>query len=674
MTLGKLQFSSDREEFEGQKRKLETLFKKAGEPRDSCRYTNKVMLAINSDYRGLVYTRLGHTRRTIHTVSYSEVLENLSHLMEDLDRGNRQEPGEVEPKKVIMKKNVESDGEKRSQQPTKIEIVKSPETMESLSRQLEKLTLQYNSLVNQQPSVQTRGGEGKAGRRGVVYPTFLNQVERDEGAASGGREGYRGGGYGRDRGGGNRDVRRIYRCFYCGEKRHTMYDCDVLDEDSRNEIVNIGGRYGSLHYGGAHEMGGPLAPALFRHFKDDGKIRNVIWSQLEKNPGWPGAQAMRTYIENTGDKVETGIQYTTVKEVPNGPIVLPPKKEESIVVPTQYLEIVRGPSDAEKKIESEDPIDSSLMDVGMLGCVDAKEEVVEVPSIQVFYNSMSDEIGKEKERIEQEKRELLLKKNAEAKNKLVAKGNQSVVPRTVRQIESMAVKMTLGDVARLSRPVAKQLAGRFNDIADSVVRTIRIGPKGDVVGEEEGPDERRRKRARNGDGEEVPNDDPPTVIPVLSQKATTAGLIGALGHLKVIVGDSMAGGLPIEVVVDSGSSANTINENLAHKAQLAITPTTALSRSVHGTEERFLGVVTTTVWIGGHPLVMRFFVTPSLKKGKDKPLFGMPFMYSTKFAFEYKENFDLFGRMIIGDIRLIMPMVFNDNVSNGEDEGWSGKA
>jgi hypothetical protein len=712
--LDRLRFSTNGAKFRQQRREFERLLKKAGDGKGTTRYTKDLMVALRPEIRSVIFQRLGKTRHDVDTVPYEDMMEQLNNYMseqtmgaDDEDDSEIDSDGSATDPPTRRGRDHDKPREKSSKE-VSISILKrapSNPSIDALASQFAQMQVKLNELAAR-PAIVPGPAHGSYQSQqqlpydnmaGQQYPMYQQNVQQEyrqpqRGRGRGGMS--RGNYYGNGRGQGyNRDDPNDFRCYYCGQLGHALYDCGEFDRDCQNGIVHRDRVTNCIHFGGTHELGLPIPNSIFHHFKESGCIRRVVWSLLELYPNRHGAAAMRRAISETGERVSTDMQFTSSRYTNPGPIVpaepiggpATAGQQEEVALPSNYLMVYDDASFTTRQFQPEDTqlkdttqdnttIDNDMFNILLNGVKRGRvSSLVDDDGTEILASGATPDQNSRSTAEEIVATGLSKSQNAYENGGTFA----SLVETTARAAMDSKMKLSLHQVGQLNSMVARHLADTFSDMADSIENTIHVDFSGGVMKEVRGPGPASRKRIKLAD---VTSDRNPDVVPVNMQQTQTGssrpgGLVNALGQLRVIIGNTMLEGAALSVIVDSGSAANTISEANALKAGLAIAPTAAVSRSFHGTLSRFRGTAITNVWIGGHALTMRFFVNPTPQAGgeEDRPLFGMPFFHLTKFTFSYGDHGELFGKMVVGHTRIVMPMIADQGLMFNASIEDSGK-
>lgn len=696
--VDRLSFAQDGLKFRKQRREFERLLDKAGKTKDTTLYTKDLMIALDPYRRSQIFQRMDKTSRNIHTVPYVEMMTQLSNYMREQSMGEEDEKNDEDSDGDEIGDPTEEEseeerkprkGRKKAAAPKSKAKVSTTTAVDKLADELALLRLQMNEITMKNPPVVSAAPrvpysqpyQPTSEAYYPTYPTLQNDVfpnnrSAPRGRGRGGMQ--RGGRYGDERGSGYNQSAYEIKCYYCGQQGHALFACDTFRRDCESGIVHQNQATNTIHFGSSDQMGSPIANGIFRNFKRSGNIRNVVWSILELYPNSYGAEAMRQAIKKTGEKVSTDVQFTVDHYVPSGPVIPvepinTPQANEVQVVQTNFMEVRENPV-----VACDEPASEQLLNE-----VNAQDD--DLVSKQELISLLLNGIKRSRvdTLVDQDTTDTAMGPSTSDQNPLadeapapanpeVAKtaytnggAFASLVQSATRTALDMKVKVSLQQMAQLNPAVARSLADTFADVAESIENTVHVDFSGKVVKETQETGGLPRKKVRIDDGT---FDQLPQAIPVYEQGVSFPmnDLVSALGQLRVVVGNTMGGGLPLAAIIDSGSAANTISEAYAFKAGLAIAPTKAYSRSVHGTEERFRGVVQTNVWIGGHALTMRMYVCATPRGGQDRPLFGMPFFHATRFTFAYGDRGELYGKMVIGRTRIVMPMIADQSILPNE--------
>ena len=716
--LVRLRFSTDGSEFRKQRREFERLLTKAGHDYNTTFYSKELMTSLPKEARSAIFFRLGKTRQTADTISYRDLMEQMNNYMDEQGMSKEEESDEDnasdsrdnvrEPIRTLVDRDRGYDEPKEKTDPIPpVSILKrAPGTidLDELSNQFAQMQVKLNELAARPATI---GGPSRGidpysrpaydYTASLQYPIYQQDIQQGyiqppRGRGRGGMA--RGRPYGNGRGQGyNQGNFGPSRCYYCGQLGHTLYDCHDYNRDCEQGLIHKDPKTGCIHFGENHEMGEPIPNSIFHHFKESGKIRSVVWSLLEMYPNRPGAAAMRRVIKDIGERVDTDIQFTTSRYVnpgrvvPAEPIANPTAAliQSGDVLPTNYLQVYDDLDFASLRAQTPSPFAVDLVEYEGMDNGEALDTLLNgVKRGRV--SSVVDDDGTETTASgatpDQSSRGAPNGAVLDGQDKARSTQDErtpfsSLIESTARAAMDSKMRLTLHQVGQLNSMVARQLADTFSDMADSIESTVHVDFSGRVVKETKGSGSVPRKRIKLVD---KTSDQTPDIVPVNLDEAMAAapkagGLVNALGQLKVIVGNTMLEGAALSAIVDSGSAANTISEANALRAGLAIAPTKAVSRSFHGTLSRFRGTVMTNVWIGGHALTMRFFVNPTPQRGgeEDRPLFGMPFFHQTKFTFSYGDQGELFGKLLVGRTRIVMPMIRDQSLLPNELVEGSGK-
>ncbi|EPE03030.1 hypothetical protein F503_08644 [Ophiostoma piceae UAMH 11346] len=697
-------FSLDPAEFMEQRRRINALFEKASITGNSTEYTQRVLQSIDRGIRSALATRLGVSGSKLQEVASSEVIKYLTEYMkeqsmddddDDLDSDGHS-PVPAKTKRTSERKPVKkakpdallADTSKVHASVQQEEVHDtSAAALDELSRKFDNLLIQNQALMNAQVGgrqynqipvnyterVMDYGanygqdaypvyqqGVAPQGARGRAYDPRSAPPQR--GMGRGGQfDGSRGGMF-RAPQGWNTDL----ACFYCANPGHRMNSCPIVEEDESRGIVHRD-RRGRLAYGTVDNNGGPINSAIFNQFRIIGKVRNAVWSFLKSEPGWQGASAMRAYEQESGLKVETGTRYLFPYHVDeNHPIgAQPPRGATGRVQtpdqqPVSVVEVVYGEEETEfggvegnavgvmqhpttlvaqhgvKRVRIEDVPDEEAEDGVPARTFDRNPSGAEAAPII----PASIAKGKEKEQ---------LKNQTTSTADIIA---QLVSNTTTAALEAK-IKLSLQEVAYINKTVAGRLAAAFADMAESVETTIRIDKHGRQSVKDriepsfENGEEVNLVGLMNGGSTEL-------IVPTAAVgiEEDNAPFVAALGRVPVILGDSLHDGRKYRALLDSGSAANLVSLRVAHLNGFTILPTSASSKSVHGTVQKFVGKVDEGAWLGGQPFRFRAFVTQFPLPGGDEPLLGMPFIRGMRMNFLYTDE-GMLGSLVIGRTRVL---------------------
>ena len=706
----KVMFSENLTRFIGQRRHLEDLMKKAGVPRTTTNLSKHLMGAISQDVRAWVLLRLGKTLREASQEKYDTIIGAITERISCVayDRVDGEELLTAKDKKIVEAvRTDEPKIEAPKLKPSAI-VKKAASESEEMRIKLDDLTRKFESFSQRLPSQQgavfpsraagmlytfpnpalqvyqndVQGGEAydlhanpaqvhmiqNEGQLAppqmndqylspdqvpvygnelhpntvrydmqpnpVSIPVFRNEMQPNEGSRQGGRSGM--------------NTSFNGSCFYCPTGAHSMKECNAAIRDEKAGLIHRTDQ--GLLALGEKGKGGEILPAqLFRTLGGRGQVRSSVWTFCIANPEFPSHKALRALVQTTGERVDVGDRFTTANRNTYGqrlPEGIDPfdfllgQKPVVTTVESNFMDLTH-PGIATNEtgfIYATPPFAPSRI-------VQRGEDYEDFDGVEQLFRDVKGTMGTTPAKAKESE--------GNTKEPPVGVESSDLIRRTVDACAKATIRVSLKEMAEVSPAVGKLLVRTIQDVLDHVDTTILLDKFGNVVKEIVDENEGRRKRARDED--EAPRVNVPPVVQTLSMDIVPAGMTNSLGHMHVVFGNSLNEGIPADVVVDSGSGANTMDADLVKKLGLAITATDTTSRSVHGTEERFLGIVTVKMWVGGYSMAISFFVTPKYSNGP-KPLLGMPFLHATKFSFEYEDEYVLYGKLIVGRARLIVPM------------------
>jgi len=542
---------------------------------------------------------------------------------------------------------------------------------------------------------------GRVGTHHDAYTPMINQIEENRedpeiNQMGGGYRGYRGAGKQDQRSGAS------YQCYWCGERGHGVKECSIYTKDESAGLTYYNEHYQTFQIGNRASpdpvigrtawmatlgtglrdyviaMGlmkrdlsiATLAEnirakeSLRRDPENDAQLRHTaatIYDQSIKNSEY-AARMRRIWEpkdkqEKDSDKEGKG-QGTAAPSINN--LIMLDKNGHSLHNYPNHLHhnevepginLLFGANDSETEEEEPSGINNQEQprkrprqdEPGEVEEDTLKRVPSSIPAMSSASNSIDQTPQASQTQPPATEQQQVTSDRAKAATGRKAKPihpetRKQVAQRTMEAYMGATVKVSLADIAMLSKDVGTGVTDAVRDLTDGMTRRVLVNdddeqevmdiPRGINMVSFDQPYARDSEASINNYGTHDATFDLDGPRPI-RRLAYLACRVGPVGGEEIIRG-----------CLDSGAEANIISSAYVQRNGLAMIQEKSSSVAYGGGKVEFLGRVVERVWIAGTPIEVAFFVAEA-KVVRQDLLLGLPFFSQTRLNFEYNDRGDV---------------------------------